>query len=172
MINILDELKEIYQDNINWLNFAELKNGVLLTISGLFLQFTLDNIQVVWMKYVLIALCSIIIILNCISFIPFLNSNKILTSFAKKYYSLKYNDSKEDKNIVFYVNVFLSSDKEYLSAIKKITKASSFNDFEINYINQIKAICVIASIKYFLFTLAACVFLFTIITFSVMIILA
>lgn len=163
----MTELKDIYQDNVNWLNFAELKNGVLLTVSGLFLQMIIDNITSSCMKCILIFFCGVVILLTCVSFIPFLNSNKIIKSIAKKYYSNKFDDSLKCNNIVFYANVFLSSEKDYLQAVEKTIPNLSLDSLERNYINQIRAISAIASIKYFLFSISMQVFFLVIFAFII-----
>lgn len=165
------DLKEIYQDNINWLNFAELKNGALLTVSCLFLQISL-SIDTLWVKSFFAVVYSIIIIITSISFIPFLNSRKFIKNLASKFYSKKYSDSFTSKNIVFYVNIFLSSKDIYVNAIKYISCKDELDRYEMNYVDQIIAISAIASIKYYLFNVSMHIFLLCFIVFNVLLVIA
>lgn len=166
-------LKEIYEDNTNWLNFAELKNGALLAISGVFLQIIIDSIDSFGLRWLLVFLCVIIILLTGLSFIPFLNSNKSIKWLAKEFYDRKYTNSLNSGNIFFYVNVFLSSEDEYTEAVKSITnKKDDLNEIEKNYIKQIMAISTIASIKYFIFTISMCLFLINVFIFIIFFLLA
>lgn len=159
-MNRLQELKSIYDENINWLNFAELKNGALLTISGLFLQIILDHIDTEWMKWALVCLCSLVLMVSSISFIPFLNSNCCVKCLAKRYYCKKYTDSLNARNIIFYVNIFLSSLESYTEAVNKsITENGDLDCLSKNYIKQIMEISTIASIKYFIFGISMRLFL-------------
>ncbi len=170
---MMQYLKEIYDDNTNWLNFAELKNGALLAISGIFLQIIIDSIDMLYLRWSLVILCAITILLTGWSFIPFLNSNKPITWLAKKFYGRKNNNSLVAENIFFYVNVFLSTEDEYTQAVKNITNITNeLNEIEKNYIKQIISISTIASIKYFIFSIAMCLFLISVVVFIIFFLLA
>lgn len=169
----MNELKEIYADNNNWLNFAELKNGALLAISLALFEVVIDIIVIPVLQIFLICMNGIVILICCISFIPFLNNNDIIKKLAVQHYSIKYSNSLDSKNIVFYINIFLSSEAQYKSAIQKATnKTNGFNLMEENYINQIRAISTISAIKYYLFSIAMNLFLVCLVVFIIVLITA
>lgn len=170
-----DELKEIYKENVEWLNFAELKNGALLAISGVLLQIIFEHVDDIFLRTLFIVLYSLVIVITSVSFIPFLNSNKIIKWFAKKYYKRrKYKGCKEASNIIFYVNIFLSSEEEYIEKAVEMLhlKSKELDDFEKNYIKQLFPISTIVAIKYFLFDIAMRIFALTVIAFAAFCIIA
>lgn len=147
------EIKKIYEENIQWLNFAELKNGALLTLCVATLGFIIQLNLNVCLKNIAIIFVMIILLICICSFIPFLNQNKYIKKLAYKSYSKKYNSSLIDNNVIFYVNIFLSNKQVYKKALKDILEKPnySFSKLDNNYLNQIIQISTIASIKYFIF---------------------
>ena len=160
---VLTELKDIYNDNIAWLNFAEVKNGALLTLTGIILTTFYNLSNCIWLKSIFVSLCIFIILINVCSFIPFLNNNILVKKLAKKYYQwCKFKSTNKQNNIIFYVSVFLSDNdtNEYENVILHFFNANNLSPIQKNYIEQIKQISIIASIKYFFFTIAVLNFLF------------
>lgn len=111
--DVLGDLKYIFDNVNNWLNFAELKNGALLVflttvIIGL-IQFKLPNdgsivMQVIYVTLMIDVLISIIILL--LSFIPKISSIKH-----------KYNANiiYINKNLIFFEDIIKAKDyEEYL----------------------------------------------------------
>lgn len=171
-----DKLKDIYQENIQWLNFAELKNGVLLAIMGVVLEVVgSQNIFNEIMKLGLIIFCAIIMIVCAMSFVPFINSNKYIVKITKKYYQWKgYKDAKEQQNIIFYVNIFLSQCNGYKEAVCNSLSVNidDLENIDNNYIDQVIAISTISSVKYFLFSIGINLFMFLLLIFCLLIIIA
>ncbi len=159
---MLDELKDIYKDNINWLTFAELKNGVIITVSGVFLGIINTCIKNNYIKSCFFILCVITILISGMSFIPFLNNSKLIKNIAKKHYIKCGNKNcKDSENIIFYIAVFLSTMEIYISSLKEILIGSNtyeLTGLEKNYVTQIYQISTIASIKYYFFKCACYVF--------------
>lgn len=158
---VVKELKDIYNDNMQWLNFAELKNGALLTLTAVILGLLNDVMGNCNMKYVFLFLGVIIIAICMFSYYPYLNKiiqkRGRLYEIVKKSYKKTGKDALESMNVVFYVSVFLSEKKLYMKAIKKVLgldKDYLFTHMEENYIDQIIAISNISCIKYYMFKLA------------------
>lgn len=159
---MLEELKKIYEDNCNWLTYAELKNGALITLAGVVVGFISGSGLGITLKTLLEVLGIIVIIISGISFIPFLNSSKCIRKLCKKHYiRKKYYNSLVAKNVVFYVSIFLSTKDDYKKAVLETIPHGenyTFNKLELNYIEQIYQISTIAAIKYYLFNIAAGLF--------------
>lgn len=171
---MLEKLEKIYNENINWLNFAELKNGVLLAFGGAFIQIILENFNIIRYGQAVLILCGVAIVLSSASFLPFLNNNRLIKWITKMFYKYikryKSSDDKVDdkKNIIFYVSIFLCEKGKYSAVVEKeIGENNSVTFLEKNYIDQIISISTIASIKYFFFTIAMYVFLIAVVLFFV-----
>lgn len=149
----LNILKDIYNDNIQWLNFAELKNGALVTVTGVICGIIIQLEIPLYVKVILVCICAIILFVGGLSFTPFLNTKKMIVGYAKKAYQKKgYKNVIDDVNIVFYVNIFLSEEDDYTYALQStLTACNGFCKLEKTYIRQIIQIAKIASIKYFIF---------------------
>lgn len=149
-----EELKAIYDENIQWLNFAELKNGALLTMM-LALLGIITQIEMSIYITTFFAVFSIVIACICIlSFVPFSNRLKFLSNYIKEEYAKKNTGSLNSKNIIFYVEIFVDGKDRYKEALIKVLNQNSnypFSLLEENYIEQILQISTIASIKYYLF---------------------
>lgn len=158
---MLEELKDIYKENIEWLSFAELKNGALLTISGVLLGIInqyLEKDFIILYEY----LCLLVIFICALSFVPYLNTNKfIVKNIRKECLKKGYKNCIEARNIIYYNCIFMSTKNDYIQALKDIIlndNQYAINKLEENYIDQIYQISTIASIKYYLFKLALIIF--------------
>ena len=158
---IKQTLKSIYDENIQWLTFAELKNGALLTIMVAIIGIISQIDMSLWVKSFFMVY-SIVIILICIfSFIPFLNQKELVKKCAKCWYKKTYKGSFASNNIVFYAEIFTDGKENYKRAVKKILNLNasySFSAIEKNYIEQIIQISTISSIKYYIFKMASIFF--------------
>lgn len=155
-MNRLNELQEIYKDNSEWLKFAELKNGLLLTIVGILTGFFDGLISTPIVRVTFIVLNLIIMLICCVSFIPFLNSQKFIVKRARQHYAKKYTQGKLN-NIVFYIEIFLLGEQDYRKTVQEVLRIESsveFSNIENIYLSQIFHISTIASIKYYLFDVA------------------
>lgn len=160
-IVMIDEIKIIYEENIQWLNFAELKNGALMTACIAILAVVSQLNIYFYLKCVLMIFSALVSIVCMTSFIPFLNQNEWIKKLAKKKFKRKNQSSLKDNNIIFYVNIFLSDKDDYKKALIEIVnngKDYTFNRLENNYISQLMKISTIASIKYYIFNVAVKIF--------------
>ncbi len=156
-LEILDILKEIF-DNVNkWLTFAETKNGVLLSINGLFLFRLLDclekiasgnsllNIKMIW---ILIIIFLVAIIITLISFFP------KASPYVDKDDNV-YNDENSDlRTLIFYGDISkYEYSKLYLRDIYRYYLNTSIdveniNKYELDYAKEIIINSKIACYKY------------------------
>lgn len=162
---IVEQLKDIYKDNVQWLSFAELKNGALLTLTTVILGLLNDVIGNCNIKYIFLFLGMIIIAICIFSYYPYLNKvvykRNTLYRVIKKSYEKTGKNAFESMNIIFYVCVFLSEKELYMKAVKKVLgldKNYLFSCLEENYIDQIVAISNISCIKYYMFKIAISLF--------------
>lgn len=172
---MLDEIKKIYEENIQWLNFAELKNGALLTVSLAVLGVVSQTDIILYLKCILMICFSLLSLICMASFIPFLNQSKWIKEQARRKYAKKYGSSLQDHNIIFYVNIFLSNTNDYKLALSDIInngQAYDFKKLEENYILQLFQISTISAIKYYFFNFAVKVFFAFVIVLVVSIIIA
>lgn len=155
--NFIDNLKEIYNENIQWLNFAELKNGALLTLVIAILNIVAQANFSLFIKNFFIIYLALIALICLSSFIPFLNKNRWIRKYAINKYTKGYNGSLLSKNIIFYIEIFIDGKEKYRKALREVlNKGNSytFSTLEENYIEQIIQISAIASIKYYIFKIA------------------
>ena len=73
MNNMKEELKAIYDENIQWLNFAELKNGALLTMMLALLAIITQIEMSIYITIFFAVFASVIACVCVLSFVPFSN---------------------------------------------------------------------------------------------------
>lgn len=166
-------LKCIYDDIYRWLVFAETKNAAFLTFVSVFMGWIIgskDNMLIYnnFIKIFLIVLCTMVIIILIVSYVPFLNSSRFLQECMYHYYIDKKND-----NYMFYLNIFLYVyEQNYLNGTKfKQILCNEYgilqeqlSKFEKDLIMQIEATSSIATIKYYCFNVAIKVIIVLILT--------
>ena len=170
---MLNEIKKIYEENIQWLNFAELKNGALLTVSLAVLAFVSQIDINSYLKCILMICFSLLCLICMTSFIPFLNQSKWIKEQVRRKYATKYGSLLDNNNnIIFYVNIFLSNTNDYKLALIDVInngQAYDFKKLENNYIFQLFQICTISSIKYYIFNFAVKIFFTFVVVFRLFI---
>lgn len=154
-VNILNELKDIFENTNRWLAFAESKNGVLLGVNGLFLFKMLDwlngvedsilNTKMIWILLIIFISTTLLILKsffpNCSSFID----KEIDTCKESNGYSrilIFYEDiSKYESSKIYLMDIY----KYYFKVdvdLKELTK------HELDYAKEILINSRIASYKY------------------------
>jgi hypothetical protein len=140
-------------DNINrWLDFAEKKNAIILTIIAI--QITLIKSFIFSLN--LLALAGILILSMClivsiISFFPILNLQKIILKVIPRRKSYQELDS-----IIYFGDIANFSKAEYIEKIERTFNMKiSDNSFFLNLCDQIVANSHIANRKFLLFRICA-----------------
>lgn len=144
---MLQEIKSIYEDNCRWLLFAEAKHTVLLAFHIAFLSLVLSDYDIVKIlldnqNIIVIILCAINICLDILSMIPFLNNNEILETLVRKYNADKWTSC----SVIFYKDIFMMGAK-YDSALRERLGIQEYSLIEYEWVNQIKEIATITTIK-------------------------
>lgn len=152
----IEELYSVLNQVIDWLKFAESKNGALLAAESAaifaffsaFSQIQYSYFSIWGLIYLgILLVCLFVSLLYClISFIPDLN-----LSFKEK-----INDCSEDNNLCFFAHIAELSPEEYLSRFyeKREIKFKEINKFELDLAQQIVINSKIACRKYKLFEIA------------------
>lgn len=152
-MDIQEILKDLYKDVTEWLKFAEAKNGILLTVTGvlLFGFLKLSPSEIEWLKQLknTILLSSWLLIINMLiilySFVPRLN----IRNREKK--AIMINNI----NLLFYKDIFYLKKEEYIEQLEKkynIEISSDKKMFIYDQVEQILSLAQIAVIKYKFFT--------------------
>lgn len=124
---MLSEVKDIFSNVNNWLNFAEMKNGVLIALEVAFLA-ALDSMDMFGQEVKLgIEIMAIICMFPPLfSFIPRLNS------YAKK----KTGWVKQPDSIIFYADIAKYEWEEYISLLYKRVQSVEKEWKEVPVIEQ------------------------------------
>lgn len=181
--NIEDHLEKIYNDVSEWLKFAEAKHAAALALWSAIIVAVMSVDLVSSMSFMCYCILLIALLLgmllDIVSFIPFLNRNKRLGDFC-------YNSIKKrvgvTNNILFYQNIFLLAGSPILGIDVRLQRYKSklklkyhniSQDMLIDsYIEQIVSISTVATIKVFLFNIVARYILFLVFVAIVCIIIA
>lgn len=166
-LELKDILKETYKDVTEWLKFAEAKNGILLTVIGVFLfgLLRLLSSELEWILPLENTLLLVILILSSnlivvlISYFPMLNIMK----------KSKKNMVHSERNLIFYKDIALFTKEEYIETLEKkynIKVTKQEEPFIKDQIDQIIALSQIAVQKYMFFRIGV-----TLIVVSVVIVL-
>lgn len=158
---ISEEIQNIYTDVSEWLKFAEAKHAGLFAVWTALL-ISVISIEGYWSRITItkVALLVIIIggiLINLLSFIPFLNRCKWIRRQCYRKYC-HYSD-----NSIFYQSIFVSvysepslqdSVAKYSSILKARGLILSNTEFEKDYLKQIIEVSTIGTIKVYLFNIA------------------
>lgn len=155
-VEVKELLKDLYKDVGEWLKFAEAKNGILLTITGVLLFGLLRMLPSnnEWIKQLentlllssFILTVSILIILS--SYIPMLNTNKL----QKKIRQLR------DLNLLYYKDIATFTKEEYVKELENrynITLKTEEENLIKDQVEQIISLSKIALRKYIFFNIGA-----------------
>lgn len=182
-LDVKEDLKEIYADVSEWLKFAEAKHATTLAIwtALIVALFSIDfkintdarNVAVVFVLFIFGML------LNILSFVPFLNQKNIIGIFFNHAITKRIEAT---ENLIFYQNIFLISGPIELGNDKRnerykekilekygIIKPDPIID---SYIDQIVSVATLATMKVYLFDIVAKYILTLIIIFVICIIVA
>lgn len=146
---MLQEIKSIYEDNCRWLLFAEAKHTVLLAFHIAFLSFLISDTTKSLLgnqNIVVISLCVVNSCLTIFAMLPFANNNEMLKLLVKKYNANSYTS----RNVIFYKDIF-GMQSNYDSVLKDVLGIQGYSTMEYEWVNQIKAIATITTIKTTLF---------------------
>lgn len=155
----IEILRNIYDDISRWLVYAEAKHVALITISLFFLTQFFDNFELFFrlsppiIIIILFGLACVTLVMSFFSFIPFLNHARFMKYFASCIYK-KYHS----KNGLFYLSVFLMEYREengYENYIKMKWNINVLTPLEEDYIQQIKEVSQVVTIKNAIFKLEA-----------------
>jgi hypothetical protein len=148
-------LDDIYKDVIEWLKFAEAKNGALLAFNGALLfgvigllsnkNKHIENLFPLSFASILLIIISMIILL--ISFLPDLKAVK----------RIKNNHPTRLTNYRYYKDIAALRPDAYLKSINFVycnTEISNLNKGDLDLANQIVILSIIAVRKYKFFTFA------------------
>ena len=163
---MIEDLEKIYADVSEWLKFAEAKHAAALALwtALIVAVISVDLSSGINFKCYCVMLLIFIfgMMLNVISFIPFLNRAKKLGDWCYKKISKKRNAT---NNLVFYQNIFLISGSpaldfniridKYKDKLKLKYSTMSRDTLLDSYIEQIVSVSTVATIKIFLFDLVA-----------------
>ena len=135
-------LQDIFKNTFEQLKYAELKNGILLTLQIGIFYFISTNIIVEYKNYFLCVLLTNIAI-TLFSFFPNLNNYTFFNS--------KENDT--IKNLFFFESIKHYNEKEYLALVLETVsdKDNKNNKLYLNITNQIITLSKITSKKYLLY---------------------
>ncbi|CAA6827761.1 MAG: Unknown protein [uncultured Sulfurovum sp.] len=129
----MDILEDIFENVNNWLKFAESKNAVLITLSGVFIWGAIriiasNKISLVfeWYFYSLIVFFAFSFIVGIFSFVPITNYSIIIPS----------EDISEKDNLFLFSHLAKYRKKSLISKISKITKTK---ESEVNEIHEMYA---------------------------------
>ena len=153
-IDILQELKSIFENINQWLNFAELKHGVIIAYNMAVLGFvegTLSqSLMSLYYTTIMFLLCGSLIV-SIVSFWPSLYScDKIISFFLFTKKSRKRLMQKETFNLLFYSDIALLGSDEYCKLVSKQYYDNKSLDKKMlkDYIEEIMINSQITTIKY------------------------
>jgi hypothetical protein len=135
-------------NNVNrWLEHAEKKNMVLLTVMALQLTLmkTLVATTSIWLilAYVSLGLCFLI---NLISFLPVTEIPKWLYSWSDA-----ISPPAENDNLLFFMHISKYSLPDYIASLQKLLGSEITNKYYENICSQIVINSIIAASKYRMF---------------------
>lgn len=150
--NVMEDLKEIFQNVNNWLMFAEVKHGALIALDttfilGIIALIVEDEISGIGIVGLIIIICSLFI--SMYSYYPNLKGIKDKWLISKRIVP--------NRNLLFYKDIFQLSNKEYLERIYinyYNIEISEFAKKELDYAEEIVVNSRTAMKKYFLFKIS------------------
>lgn len=156
--DVLEELKSIYNDVSEWLKFAEAKHAALLAgWTAIFaIVAGIDDFRVSCPKVYFAVLIVIMlgIVGNIVAFIPFVNRCKWISKKCFTHY-----EKKSGNNCIFYQDIFIKSynkeSDEYANVFNKLSNLEIQSKLEKDYVSQIVNVAKVATIKTYMFYLAA-----------------
>lgn len=151
--NVLEELKDIFQNVNNWLNFAEIKHGALIALDTTFILGVIasmfeGNVKCLGVVGLIIIVLSLL--LSMYSYYPNIKGIKDDWMFCEKKLT-------PNRNLLFYRDIYKLSNEEYLKKLYKdyydieITK---YSKQELDYAEEIVVNSRITMKKYFLFKIS------------------
>lgn len=157
----LQEIQNIYTDVSEWLKFAEAKHAGVFAVwtAALIAIISIDGFlnKITVVKGMILAVILIGILINLISFLPFLNR----FTFIKKLCFHKYQSY--TGNSVFYQSLFVDtySEKGLQDSVEKYSKILKGkglklcnSELEKDYLKQIIEVSTVGTIKVYLFGIA------------------
>lgn len=143
--NVIDELHRILQINIEWLKFAEAKNGALLVASAGWIFGIISYINQ-------LNCCDILFVIPIV--LAFISLTICTISFIPKL-KIQNNVVGGVSNIIFFNSIANTNDEGFLKSFHELLKLKSdFDEYELHIANQIVANAKIAKYKYQLFKYA------------------
>jgi len=150
-MNSYTVLQDIFKNVFEHLKYAELKNGVFLSLQIGIFYFTINNLQIEY-KLWLVSLMIINIFITLFSFFPHLDN-----------YTFLYSKSTAKKNNIFFFEDIKNFDeKSYMNTTLDILGEPEYKDSVLhqNISNQIITLSKITSNKFKLFKFSFFIFLF------------
>lgn len=160
-IDTMSEIQNIYENVSEWLKFAEAKHaGMFAVWAAIFIALIskdgfLSRITII--KGIILAIVLIGIMINLLSFFPFLNR----LGFIKKRSFRRY--QKYSGNSIFYQSVFVDTYSEnglgdsvqkYSDILERKGLKLSNGELEQDYLKQIIEVSTVGTVKIYLFEMA------------------
>lgn len=173
----LQELQAIYADVSEWLRFAEAKHAGLFAVwtAILIAVISIDSFfdRITMEKALLLIIILVGIMIDLISFLPFLNRDARIRRWCYKEYK-RYSG-----NSLFYQSIFVDTYSESGDSIHKYKTILAGKGLELenselekDYLKQIVEVSTVGTIKVYLFRVAAQYTFFIIIMLMISIIIA
>ena len=163
MKDLENRLTAVLKDVTDWLKFAEAKNLALITFNSVWLSYCIKNVfdsSVIDYKWAYVRaslMCIISLIICFIGFIPKISNNKAFHSFIKWILGKK----RKQDNMLFYKHISKYSNEAYyrkfqidIMGKEDDSYNTNKNKYEKALIEQIISLSLIASKKYYLFTVS------------------
>lgn len=164
--NLKEDLEKIYADISEWLKFAETKHAAALALWTALIVAVMTEEIVTSINFTYYCILVILLIagmlLDVVSFIPFLDRKKLIAN--KCYKRIKKKTTITD-NLVFYQNIFLVAGSPKLALDIRVENYKNKLKLQYNaipqdviinaYIEQIVSVATVATIKVYLFNIVA-----------------
>lgn len=149
---IIDDLKDVFNNTNTWLSFAELKHGALIAFDTTIILGILselgDKLDMWIVSFSLIAV-TISLIISLYSYFPNLKSGK------DKWIRVANKKKVHGENLLFYGDIYVLSPKQYLNKLYKTyygkNNVEAFSKKEVDYAEEIVINSKIAMRKYSMF---------------------
>lgn len=151
-INPISEIKDIFTNINNWLTYAEVKIGVLLTFDVTVL-FGIIQYQHCFRNL----LCADVILLMISMIILLASTVPLVYNIPRLYKLLSFRLRKKKvgaNNCIFFMNIASKTESEFVDFIKQRYQFMELDDLAKDYLSEIYENSKIVSIKNFFFRLA------------------
>lgn len=151
--NIVEDLKDTFQNVNNWLNFAEIKHGALIVLDTTFIMGIIAAMfenKVKCLGIIGLDVMIISVLLSMYSYFPNIKGIKDEWMFCEKRMT-------QNRNLLFYRDIYRLSNKEYLQEVYKEYYSKDIEEFskkELDYAEEIVVNSRITMKKYFLFKIS------------------